>query len=357
MKRTAIDKQIGFSIVLCTFNGKDRLKETLSYVASLEVPASNAVELLLIDNASTDGTGSFVKETWLELGSPFPLSIILESRSGKGYAIETGYDAANLSRIISLDDDNWLDSDYLVKACELFEKYPDVSILQGISRGVFESSPPDWIKDPKIAKQFVIGGAFQFSGYFPQNYFYVWGAGLILHTSDWVSLRQLDLSFLCSKLPGKAAGEDSELGLGLILLGKKAYYSTSLKYQHYMPTGRMTWEKLRQNHETLGHVNYYMSLYSIVICNYQQGKVLTAFAAQRQLTAMWLTHVRLLTPKQHVAYWAKPQEEYYQLMLAENYSRLKWIAKLSGNVMQDVQAIQAWVVPLLERSKVGFEWP
>lgn len=357
MKPNTTNRQIGFSIVLCTFNGKDRLRETLSYVASLEIPANNAVELLLIDNASTDGTGTFVKETWLEFGAPFPLSIILESRSGQGYAVETGYDAANFSRIISLDDDNWLDSDYLVKACELLEQHPDVSVLQGVSRGVFETAPPDWINEPKILKQFVIGGAFQSSGYFPKKYFYVWGAGLIFHTSDWASLRQLGLSFLCSKLPGKAAGVDSELGLGLLLLGKKAYYSTSLRYQHFMPAGRVTWEKLRQNHETLGHVNYYMSLYAIVIRSYQQGKTVTAFAAKRQLAATWLTHARLLTPKQHMAYWAMPREEYYQLMLAESYSRLKWIAKLSGHVLQDVQAIQAWIVPLLESSEVGFEWP
>ena len=172
-----------------------------------------------------------------------------------------------------------------------------------------------------------------------------------------MTLRQRGLSFLTSKLSGKAAGEDSELGLGLTLLGRKAYYSTELKFKHFMPTGRLTWDKLKQNFEVLGYVSYYMSLYAIVVDGYQKERAINALSAKKQLAATLLTHARALTLKQHVAYWAMPREEYYQLMLAEYYSRLKWIAKLSGNVMQDVQAIQAWVVPLLERSKVGFEWP
>ena len=357
MKPATTDWQIGFSIVLCTYNGVSRLEPTLAHIAALNVPTGFAVELVFVDNASTDGTASFARASWEALGKPFAIRLLDETRTGKGYAVEAGYDAAAFSYILTVDDDNWLDAQYLARAVELFAAHPDVSILQGVSEAVFETAAPLWLADPRIAKQLVIGGPFPASGYFPPNYFYVWGAGLIIQTQDWVTLRQGGLSFLTSKLPGKAAGEDSELGLGLTLLGRKSYYSTDLKFKHFMPTGRLTWDKLKQNFEIMGYVDYYMSLYAIIIHSYQQGKAVTAFAAKKQLAATWLTHARLLTPKQHVAYWAKPQEEYYQLMLAENYSRLKWVAKLSGNVMQDVQAIQAWVVPLLERSKVGFELP
>ena len=349
--------QLGFSIILCTYNGVSRLEPTLAHITALSIPPGYAVELVFVDNASTDDTAGFTLDTWEKLGAPFPLRVIEEKRPGKGHAVETGYDTAAKSYILTVDDDNWLDPDYLVKAVELFAAHPDVSILQGVSEAVFETAAPAWLIDPRIAKQLVIGGPFEETGYFPPNYFYVWGAGLVILREDWVTLRQCGLSFLTSKLPGKAAGEDSELGLGLTLLGRKAYYSTELKFKHFMPTGRLTWDKLKQNFEVLGYVSYYMSLYAIVVDGYQKGRAINALSAKKQLAATWLTHARALTLKQHVAYWAMPREEYYQLMLVEYYSRLKWIAKLSGNIMQDVQAIQAWVVPLLERSKVGFEWP
>lgn len=348
---------LGFSIVLCTYNGASRLRETLGHLGKLVIPDNYLVELILVDNASIDNTVTFASVIWKDLMNPFPITVIQEPRAGKGYAVERGYDAASYSYILTVDDDNWLDSSYLMEAIDIFTAHPDVSVLQGISEAVFETPPPSWLADPRIAKQLVIGGPFEEPGYFPENFFYVWGAGLIIHRADWVELRQRGLSFLTSKLPGKAAGEDSELGLGLTLLGRKAYYSTKLKFKHFMPTGRLTWDKLKQNFEVLGYVSYYMSLYAIVIRGHQQGKAITAFDARRQLAIAWLTHARVLTPKQHVAYWAMPREEYYQLMLAEYYSRLKWIAKLSGHIMQDMQAIQAWIVPLLERSEVGFEWP
>lgn len=347
----------GFSVVLCTFNGIARLRETLSHIASLLVPDGFLIELVFVDNASTDGTANFTHKIWAQLGNPFPLRVLEEKRPGKGYAVETGYDAAAHSHILTVDDDNWLDPHYLVKAVELFAAHPDVSILQGISEAVFETAAPAWLSDPRIAKQLVIGGPFPASGYFPPNYFYVWGAGLIIQAQDWRALRQGGLSFLTSKLPGKAAGEDSELGLGLTLLGRKAYYSTDLKFKHFMPTGRLTWDKLKQNFEVLGYVSYYMSLYAIVVDGHQKGQTINALLAKKQLAATWLTHARVLTLKQHVAYWTMPQEEYYQLMLAEYYSRLKWIRKLSGHIMQDVRSIQAWLGPLLDRNGGNFNWP
>lgn len=347
----------GFSIVICTYNGRTRLEPTLAHVAALVVPDGYAIELVFVDNASTDGTTDFARTIWDALGSPFALRLLDEPRPGKGYAVETGYDAATYSYILTVDDDNWLDPIYLVRAVELFAAHPDVSILQGVSEAVFETAAPIWLSDARIAKLLVIGGPFAASGYFPTNYFFVWGAGLIIQTKDWQELRRRGMSFLTSKLPGKAAGEDSELGLGLTLLGKQAYYSTELTFKHFMPTGRLTWDKLKQNFEVLGYVSYYISLYNIVVRSYKRGQAVTSVAVKKHLAVTWLTHVRLLTPKQHIAYWLMPREEYYQLMLIEYYSRLKWMWRLSSDVMQDVQAIQMWVVPLLEQDGVGFEWP
>ncbi|TGE07945.1 glycosyltransferase family 2 protein [Hymenobacter fodinae] len=347
---------VGFSIVLCTFNGKSRLTPTLAHIAALRLPSNYKAELVFVDNASTDGTAAFAVESWKNLGEPFPIHVIEEKRAGKGYAVENGYDSAQYSYILTVDDDNWLNPDYLIKAVALFAAHPQVSILQGMSEAVLEGSPPTWYNDPRITKQLVIGGPFEASCYFPKNYFYVWGAGLIIKRDDWITLRERGLSFLTSKLPGKAAGEDSELGLGLALLGKQAYYSTELRFKHYMPIGRLTWDKLKQNYEVLGYVSYYMSLYAIIIDVVRAGKKFSPLMFKIQFFKKWFEHSSLLTLKQHVAYWVMPKEEYYQLMLAEYYSRLKWYNQLSKNVMKDVEKIESWAIPLLAENK-DFRWP
>lgn len=349
--------QLGFSIVLCTFNGTPRLEPTLRHLANLQLPASYAAELIFVDNASTDNTAEFVRAQWQALGAPFSLNLLTEPRSGKGYAVEKGYDAAHLSYILTVDDDNWLAPDYLTKAIELFVQHPDVRILQGISEAEFEGTPPAWLADARIAKQLVIGGPFEEDGYFPDNYFYVWGAGLIICAEDWQALRGKGLSFLTSKMPGKAAGEDSELGLGLTLLNSKAYYSTALQFKHFMPTGRLVWDKLKNNFEVLGYVSYYMMLYSLVVEAHRNKRRITPDMVRSKMLNLSRHHARLLTPKQHLAYWFKPMEQYYQLMLVEFYSRIKWYRQLSKTAMADVQTIQKWLLPLLDANQGKFRWP
>ena len=346
-------ERLGFSIVLCTYNGEARLSPTLTYLASLTVPSGCAVELLLIDNASTDNTAIFTEATWHELDNPFPLRVLQETRPGKGYAVETGYDAAQYSYILTVDDDNWLDSQYLLKSVELFTQYPDVGILQGHSEVVFEAAPPAWFADFRMAKQLVVGGPIDEPGYFPREHFHIWGAGLVMYRRDWLELRQRGFSFLTSKVPGKAAGEDSELGLGLSLLGRRAYYSDELKFKHFMPAGRLRWNKLKQNFNTFGHVSYYLNMYAAVIGAIEDGKPLRPSAVKRFILRSAFRQLRLLTPKQHVAFWIMPKEEYYQLLLTEYYARIRAVGLLSATLQQDTDLIEHWIRPLLEERKKG----
>lgn len=341
----------GFSIIVCTYNGNSRLLPTLEHLTRLFVPTAYALELILVDNASIDCTIEFVSKNWKILGEPFELNIISEPRPGKGYAVETGFDAARYSHLLTVDDDNWLDSEYLVKAAELLAIHPDVGLLQGTSEAVFETPPPAWFDDPRMAKQLVVGGQQDQSGYLPADQFHVWGAGLVVYRQDWLKLRQLGFSFLTSKVPGKAAGEDSELGLGLWLLGRRIYYSTDLKFKHFMPAGRLEWAKIRQNFKIFGYVSYYFGLYAAVIAAVQRGEKPTVAAVRKDVLYGALRQLRLLTAKQHLAFWIKPQEQYYQLLLAEYYARLHWLRKLAASAPADIHKIEQWVAPTLQGDK------
>ena len=342
----------GFSIVICTYNGRARLESTLAQIAALNVPNGYGIELILVDNASTDDTATYSESIWHKIGTPFPLRVLKEKRPGKGYAVETGYDAAIYSCVLTVDDDNWLDKNYLTTSVGIFTAHPDVSILQGFSEAVFEAAPPAWFEDPRMSQQLVVGGQFDESGYFPEGNFHVWGAGLVIYRQDWVRLRQLGFSFLTSKISGKAAGEDSELGLALSLLGLKAYYSSELKFKHFMPESRLDWRKIKNNFDTFGYVSYYFAMYAAVIAATEAGKQPRLSTVKRDILTALFKQFRLLTLKQHAAFWLMPREEHYQLLLTEYYSRLRWVCKLSGTLQKDIDTIKAWLDPLIrERGK------
>ena len=344
---------IGFSIVLCTHNGVLRLSETLQFLSILCKPGGYALELILVDNASTDGTAEFAELTWQALGNPYTLRIMPEPRPGKGYAVETGYDSANYKYILTVDDDNWLDINYLIKAVELFNRYSDIGVLQGHSTGKFEVAPPAWVK--KHEQYFIIGGPTENVGYFSSQNFFVWGAGMVILKEDWNYLRSNGFSFLTSKLPGKAAGEDNETAIALLLLGRKIYYSDELKYIHFMPKGRVVWSKLMQNFEVFGYVSHYVFLYALVIDAYLNSYKITKAIAIKKFF-IHPPNIFEFTWKQNILYWAKPLEEWYQLELNRRYSQYKWFFKLLNKIESDVEYIQKWIIPLLEKNRDAVKW-
>ncbi|WP_310391092.1 glycosyltransferase [Hymenobacter sp.] len=343
----------GFTIVICTFNGTSRLAPTLTHVAALALPAGYAAELIVVDNASTDDTGTFVRALWQKLDAPFTLHLLREPRPGKGYAVETGYDAAQYSCILTVDDDNWLQADYLTTAVALLRQDPAIGVLQGHSSAVMELPPPAWFDQVKW--YFIIGGPKPEIGYFASNDFYVWGAGMVIMRADWLRLRGLGFSALTSKLPGKAAGEDNEVAIGLILLGRKIYYSDQLCYKHYMPKERINWKKLQQNFDTFAYVSYYFFLYGVVVNSFKNQSAVTDAYILKEFGLFCVKYLRGFTVKHHVSYLLRPREDVYQLRLQQYYAMLKWFWKLRKQAKADITFIQGWLLPLL-RSNPTFSW-
>ena len=53
---------VGLSIVICTHNGKNRLPIVFDYINNLQIPVQVNWEVLIVDNASTDGTSDWIDE-------------------------------------------------------------------------------------------------------------------------------------------------------------------------------------------------------------------------------------------------------------------------------------------------------
>ena len=99
------------SIIICTRNRCAALKETLRALDTVNVPAGRTVEVLVVDNGSSDGTQALLQATHL---AKFELRSVIEPTAGKSLACNTATRNARGDILVWIDDDvrphpNWLE--------------------------------------------------------------------------------------------------------------------------------------------------------------------------------------------------------------------------------------------------------
>lgn len=260
----------GFSIILCSFNGKERLQKTLEHIIKLKIPSGLYAELIFVDNRSTDGTFEFVENFLNNYGGQLEYFLLKESKPGKAYALEKALNEAKFSYGLICDDDNWLDTDYLINAKLILDEFPDVGLIGGKSFGVFEKDPPDWF--PKVENVFIIGDQAKEEGYFDQYKDFVWGAGMVFRMEIWEKLQSTGFRFITGKNVTKAVGEDTEFSMISKFLGYRFYYSKALILRHFMPKERLNWFVAKKYCEGFGLTGPYYTFYKKI---FLKGKSLT----------------------------------------------------------------------------------
>ncbi len=100
------------SIIICTHNRSASLKEMLDSLARVDVPADLPVELLVVDNASTDDTRQ-ITEAFMPNGA-MSVRYCFEPRKGKSKALNTGLNLGGGDIFLFTDDDvrfpaNWIE--------------------------------------------------------------------------------------------------------------------------------------------------------------------------------------------------------------------------------------------------------
>ncbi len=132
------------TLSICTHNHLAALKQTLAGLHDLHSP-EGPWEILIIDNASTDGTGDWLAQGgWQRIA--IDCRIVQESQLGVAHARNRALAEAKGDYVVFLDDDETPEPDWLVN----LEQVIDVSqpaAIGGRIRAHMQGSRPDWLTD------------------------------------------------------------------------------------------------------------------------------------------------------------------------------------------------------------------
>lgn len=231
----------GVSILICTYNGKNKLYSTLLALSKLNLTEIPAVELVIVDNNSTDNSLSFCNSLWKELNVPFPLLLLEEKTPGKLNAQNKGLNNCKYEYIVICDDDNALFEDYLSVGYQYLKNHKKVGVLGGQGIAVSIVPIPDWF--PEYAYYFACAPQALVTGEVRPVRNVVYGAGMWIRMAAYKQAEQKGFRFLLASRTGKSlstGGEDSELCWALRFLGYDVWYVDELKFYHHIPAERLT---------------------------------------------------------------------------------------------------------------------
>ncbi|MFA5612108.1 MAG: glycosyltransferase [Anaerolineaceae bacterium] len=253
-----IKKQRGLTFVIATYNASWLIEETLKHLMKMHIVPQLSWEVLLIDNNSTDDTIERAKQIWQ---SDAELRIIREEQQGTGYAKFRGMQEAKYEYIGVVDQDNWVDEDWMLKAVEYLDIAPRAACVFGKGTPVFESTPPEWFE--RYQQNFAVGSQHQTNGGVNDEDCFFYAAGSILRKKAFDQLKSFGFKPILHSRAGSnlLSGEDTELQILLRLIGWELYYEEDLQFKHYMPAQRLTRQYFKKFRRGLGATSVYLNIY------------------------------------------------------------------------------------------------
>ncbi|TPG72257.1 glycosyltransferase [Hymenobacter nivis] len=324
----------GVTILICTYNGANRLPETLRHVAGQQVSSDIPWEVLVVSNASQDDTLIAAPRLWAAIQCTAPLRVLDEPMPGKENALVRGFDAANYEYICIVDDDNWLYPDYVTQVMGLMGAHPEIGILGAQAEGAFEIPPPAWFE--RFQAVYAVGPQAAQNGPLNAPDAYLYGAGSVVRRSGWQHLRANGFAFSTSTKRGKiiVSGEDVELGDALRLAGYSLWYDERLRLRHYMYKERLTWEYLKR----IGQGTASSGLTSLVYYFLHRTPDLDTAGFRRNYYRwlVWLSWQHLRQPKQLVVYLMQRHNE----LAPDTFDSLRMLYRLRMGLTRWKEALR-----------------
>lgn len=159
---------ITLTLVIPVYNEERHIKGCLDAIAAQSVPAD---EVIVVDNNCTDKT--------IELAAQYPfVTVIRETRQGRGWARSTGFSHAKSDIIGRIDADSRIAVDWVGRVKERFESD---SSLMGITGLAYTSVLPgnNQLKLKLFSRAYYWIASFRF------NTVTMWGANMAMRRTAW----------------------------------------------------------------------------------------------------------------------------------------------------------------------------
>lgn len=138
------------SVVLCTYNNADSLDITLRQLLRQKLPQKDSVELILVNNNSTDHS----EQVALQLqNSDIPARCVFEGAQGLSHARNRGVAEAKGEYILFTDDDAEIPDNWLALYLQVIAQYRPDCAFSGIE--VIWDRPQPWWYIPEYRACFV----------------------------------------------------------------------------------------------------------------------------------------------------------------------------------------------------------
>ncbi len=236
----ASDK-FGISVVICTYNGRDRLQHTLKSVLQQKFHLS-LFELIVVDNKSTDDTYGFCQQILSAAASPFSWKVIREENPGLNHARLRGLQESLYDFVLYCDDDNVLTEEYLQIGYDILKNNSAIGALGGCGIPSFETQKPDWFD--RYSHSFAVGPQSVVNGKLLKYPAWLYGAGTFYRKTALLAFFEKGFNTIMTDRKGNtlASGGDVEWCYLVQLVGYEIWYDQRLTFQHSMPHNRMKWE-------------------------------------------------------------------------------------------------------------------
>lgn len=223
------------SLVITTYNRAELLAAALDSVAASRLDNHADIEVIVVDNNSTDGTRKTV-EKFQAANFPFALRYVLETNQGLSHARNRGIDESIGTYVAFMDDDQLLDKNYLSLLAPAFASTRATCIGGPIHLYNKPISPrwlPPWLE---YVGHLDFGDEIKILG---PNDKKLTGGNMAFDRQELINAGKYDVSLgRCGA--SLLAGEEFELEDRLHAAGKRIVYHPSLIQYHYFSPARLT---------------------------------------------------------------------------------------------------------------------
>lgn len=220
------------TIVVCTYNRAEMLRDALRSLTRLRLPVEVAAEILVVDNASKDHTPRVAEEVAAE--SPIPVRYVRESQQGVVHARNRGVAEANGEWIAFFDDDQLADEHWIAELL-------DAATQQNVRcvGGYVVLKLPDGC-DRRLAPfcRVLLGETVGHDSPRAYDHRFTPGTGnLMVHRGVFEEVGRFDPAY-------HQRGEDTDLFQRMLHAGIHGWFTPRAIVHHVTPTERMTDEYL-----------------------------------------------------------------------------------------------------------------